>query len=73
MPVSKFTMILPGGKHGLLVASKNLCKGKVRAIVQLKGQNGKKASKRSAVRTPCKKKRGHRPNRHKQTRQPGQK
>ena len=36
VPVSKFTMTLPGGKHGLLVASKNLCKGRaVKAIVQL--------------------------------------
>jgi hypothetical protein len=56
VPVSKFTMILPGGKHGLLVASKNLCKGKVKAIVQLKGQNGKKVNKRSKVKTPCGKK-----------------
>jgi hypothetical protein len=65
VPVSKFTMVLPGGKHGLLVASRNLCKGKgVRAVVQLKGQNGKKANKRSKLRTPCGKgahrKKGHR-------------
>ena len=72
VPVSQFTMILPGGKHGLLVASKDLCKGKVRAIVQLKGQNGKKANRRSALRTPCKKKRGHTPNRHKQMGHGGQ-
>jgi hypothetical protein len=56
VPVSKFTMILPGGKHGLLVASRDLCKGPVRAIVQLKAQNGKKANKRSKLRTPCNKK-----------------
>ena len=49
-------MTLPGGKRGLLVASKDLCKGKVKAIVQLKAQNGKKANKRSVLRTPCKKK-----------------
>ncbi|HEY4779565.1 MAG TPA: hypothetical protein VIH47_08245, partial [Solirubrobacterales bacterium] len=63
VPVSKFTMTLPGGKHGLLVASKNLCKGKVKAIVQIKGQNGKKANKRSKLKTPCgkksKRKKGH--------------
>ena len=58
VPVTKFTMTLPGGKHGLLVASKNLCKGKVKAIVQIKGQNGKKANKRQKVRTPCGKKHG---------------
>jgi hypothetical protein len=57
VPVSKFTLILPGGKHGLLVASKNLCKGKgVKAIIHLKGQNGKKANKRKKLRTPCGKK-----------------
>jgi hypothetical protein len=54
VPVSKFTMILPGGKHGLLVASKDLCKGKeVKAIVRFKGQNGKKVNKRSKLKTPC--------------------
>jgi hypothetical protein len=53
VPVSKFTMILPGGKRGLLVASRNLCKGDVKAIVRLKGQNGKKANKRQKLRTPC--------------------
>ncbi len=66
VPVSKFTMILPGGKRGLLVASRNLCKGDVKAIVRLKGQNGKKANRRSKLRTPCRakphqtpKRRGH--------------
>jgi hypothetical protein len=53
VPVSKFTMTLPGGKHGLLVASKNLCKGAVRGIVQLKAQNGKKANRRTKLKTPC--------------------
>ena len=57
VPVTKFAMILPGGKHGLLVASTNLCKGKpVKAIIQLKGQNGRKANKRTKLRTPCGKK-----------------
>lgn len=61
VPVTKFVLTLPGGKHGLLVASESLCKP-VRAIVQLKGQNGKKANKRTKVRTPCsgKKKGRHR-------------
>ena len=53
VPVTKFALTLPGGKHGLLVASKNLCQGKVKAIVQIKGQNGKKANKHQKVRTPC--------------------
>jgi hypothetical protein len=56
VPVTKFVLTLPGGKHGLLVASRNLCAAPVRAIVQLKGQNGKKANKRPKLRTPCGKK-----------------
>jgi hypothetical protein len=58
VPVTKFTMVLPGGKKGLLVASTNLCAAPVRGIVQLKAQNGKKANKRTILRTPCSKKSG---------------
>jgi hypothetical protein len=54
VPVSKFTMILPGGKRGLLVASRDLCKTKVRAIIRFKAQNGKKVNKKPILRTPCK-------------------
>jgi hypothetical protein len=61
VPVSKFVLTLPGGKHGLLVASRNLCAKAVKAIVQLKGQNGKKANRRLKLRTPCKGK--HKPQR----------
>ncbi len=57
VPVSKFTMILPGGKGGLLVASRNLCAKPVKAIVRFKAQNGKKLNKRQQLRTPCKGKR----------------
>jgi hypothetical protein len=59
VPVTKFVMVLPGGKHGLLVASTDLCKTKVKAVVQLKGQNGKKANKRKKLRAPCGKKKKH--------------
>jgi hypothetical protein len=62
VPVSKFVMTLPGGKRGLLVASKNLCKGKVKAIIRFKGQNGKKVKKHPSLRTPCHKKHGGKPN-----------
>jgi hypothetical protein len=66
VPVSTFTMVLPGGKHGLLVASRNLCQKPVKAIVQLKGQNGKKANKRPRLRTPCRVKKGkHHKGKHK--------
>ncbi|HEX3239113.1 MAG TPA: hypothetical protein VHR18_03125 [Solirubrobacterales bacterium] len=60
VPVTKFVMTLPGGKHGLLVASTNLCKKPIRAVIQLKGQNGRKANKHPIVRTPCNKKKSPR-------------
>lgn len=55
VPVSKFTMVLPGGKRGLLVNSRDLCARPVKAIVRFKAQNGKKLNKRPTLRTPCKK------------------
>ena len=56
VPVTKFVMILPGGKKGLLVNSRSLCAKPVKAIIRIKGQNGKKANSRPKLRTPCKKK-----------------
>jgi hypothetical protein len=53
VPVSKFTMTLPGGKGGLLVASRNLCAQPVKAIVRFKAQNGKKVGGKRRLRTPC--------------------
>ena len=62
VPVSKFILTVRGGKKGLLVNSRNLCKGKgkIRAIARFKGQNGKKANHRLKLRTPCGRKRGNR-------------
>lgn len=60
VPVKKFVMYLPGGRHGLLVASRNLCRKPVRAIVRIKGQNGKKLNRRPRLRTPCRVKKKHR-------------
>jgi hypothetical protein len=65
VPVSKFVLTLPGGKHGLLVASTDLCKAKVKGIVQLKGQNGKTANRRTNVKTPCGSARKHKGKKHK--------
>jgi hypothetical protein len=53
VPVTKFVLTLPGGKHGLLVASRNLCEKPVVALVQLKGQNGRRANRHTKLRTPC--------------------
>jgi len=41
-PVSKFILRMEGGKKGLLVNSTNLCRAKPTAVLNLKGQNGKK-------------------------------
>jgi hypothetical protein len=59
VPVEKFVMTLPGGKHGLLVNSTNLCAKPVKAVIRFKAQNGKKLKpkpRRNKLRTPCKKK-----------------
>jgi hypothetical protein len=42
-PVSKFILRMEGGKKkGLLVNSRNLCKGRLSSVMSMKGQNGKK-------------------------------
>jgi hypothetical protein len=49
LPVSKFELDLPGGKRGLLVASRNLCQSPVDAKVLAEGHNGRKANLSRAV------------------------
>jgi hypothetical protein len=56
VPVSKFVLTVRGGKRGLLVNSRNLCQKRVKAIVRIKAQNGKKANQRPKLRTPCRRK-----------------
>ncbi len=41
-PVSRFTLKLFGGKRGLLVNNRNICKGKLRSRLNLTGQNGRR-------------------------------
>jgi len=53
LPVSKFVLNLPGGKHGLLQASTNLCAKPVRGIIRLVGQNGKKVTRHPRIQTSC--------------------
>ena len=58
VPVEKFVLTLPGGKHGLLVNSTNLCTKPVRAVIRFTAQNGKKLKpkpRKNKLRTPCKK------------------
>jgi hypothetical protein len=54
LPVSKFVLNLPGGKHGLLQASTNLCAKPVKGIIRLESQNGKKVVTHPRIQTPCK-------------------
>ncbi|HTR75529.1 MAG TPA: hypothetical protein VMH33_09795 [Solirubrobacterales bacterium] len=56
LPVSKFVLILPGGKHGLLQASTNLCAKPVKGIIRLTGQNSRRANRHVTIQTPCKSK-----------------
>ena len=52
-PVSKFVLEMKGGKKGLLVNSRNLCKGTNRATVLMDGQNGKAFDARPVLRNDC--------------------
>lgn len=42
VPVSRFVLKMKGGKKSLLVNSENTCRKKQRAVLNIKGQNGKK-------------------------------
>ncbi len=55
VPVSKFMLVVRGGKHGLLVNTTNVCKKKTKVIARFTGQNGKKANQRPKLRAPCRK------------------
>jgi hypothetical protein len=53
VPVSTFTLRLLGGKKGLLISSVNLCKAPPKAMVTLRGQNGKRVARKTELRTSC--------------------
>ena len=56
LPVSKFELDLPGGKRGLLEASRNLCQAPVDAKVLAEGHNSRKANlSRPVEAAGCKK------------------
>jgi hypothetical protein len=55
VPVSNFVLKMKGGKKGLLVNSRDLCKGKVtRLTVHMAAQNNKTADSRPALTRSCK-------------------
>jgi hypothetical protein len=51
--VSKFVLNLQGGKKGLLINSKNLCKKRNVVKANITGQNGVKVSRKPRLQTPC--------------------
>ncbi len=55
-PVKKFMLEMQGGKKGLIVNSRNLCRAKPQAMVTFKGQNGRVYDSRPVIGTSCKKK-----------------
>jgi uncharacterized repeat protein (TIGR01451 family) len=52
-PASKFTLTLKGGKRGLLVNSRNICKGKNRATAIFTAQSGKVSEFRPVLEAKC--------------------
>jgi len=56
LPVSRFELNLPGGKHGLLQASRDLCQAPVNAKVTAVAHNSRKANlSRAVTAAGCKK------------------
>jgi hypothetical protein len=54
LPVSKFVLVLPGGKHGLLQNSTNLCAKPVKGVIKLTGHNSRRSHRQVKIQTPCK-------------------
>jgi hypothetical protein len=52
-PVSKFVLTMQGGRKGLLINSRNLCKAPGFADVDLDAQNGKSAEQRPPLKSSC--------------------
>ena len=57
VPVSKFVLAMQGGKKGLIVNSRNLCRGTFRARAKLNAHNGRRRTLRPKLRASCGKKR----------------
>ena len=52
-PVSKFILEMQGGKKGLLVNSTDICRGRHRATVTMRGQNGRVLGVQVPLRARC--------------------
>jgi hypothetical protein len=55
-PVTKFVLEMQGGKKGLIVNSRNLCKSVNKATVKMTAQNGLRAESKPVLGVSCKKK-----------------
>jgi len=64
-PVSKFVLSMQGGRKGLLVNARDLCKGAGRTDAKILGQNGAHANQSPALGASCGKKRAKRTNKRK--------
>jgi hypothetical protein len=56
-PVSRFELVLRGGRRGILIVNGNPCRRNRIADVQMDGQNGKRADRGVKIRMPCGQKR----------------
>jgi hypothetical protein len=54
-PVSRFELKLAGGKKGLLVFNRNICRHKQRARLSFTAQNGRPSLSEPVIKTSCKK------------------
>jgi hypothetical protein len=52
-PITKFVLTMQGGKKGLLINSRNLCKATSRATVELDAHNGKSADQHPILQNDC--------------------
>jgi hypothetical protein len=63
--VSKVTLPVRGGKHGLLVNTHDLCRHKIFSRLELSGHNGAHLlKKRLKVRRTCKHRKHHKRHKH---------
>jgi hypothetical protein len=53
-PVSRFELVLKGGRKGILVSNRHLCSRQNVAVIEIDGQNGKRADAVRRMKTPCK-------------------
>ena len=49
-PITKFVLKMKGGSKGLLVNSTDICRGRHRATVAMRAQNGRRLGARPALR-----------------------